>query len=98
MPRRSQNPQYRIREQLFFLGTVGNDCPLKRDLRNPTNTSEDAALRSAVFTSLTRVAQSKSSRHEIAVTPNSRPMPSKVTRIAYVFAVEEVGLEEPFCD
>src|SRR6266481_1372324 len=33
----SQNPQYRVREQLFFESTVGNDRPLKRDLRNPTN-------------------------------------------------------------
>jgi hypothetical protein len=32
-----QNPQYRVREQLFFLSTVGNDFPLKRDLRNPPN-------------------------------------------------------------
>src|ERR1700674_2288480 len=31
--RRSQNLPYGAREQVFFLGTVGNECPLKRDLR-----------------------------------------------------------------
>src|SRR5208282_3708089 len=35
--RRSQNPQYRVNEQFFFLGTVGDDCSLQRDLRNPPN-------------------------------------------------------------
>ncbi len=34
---RSQNLPYGVREPLFFLGTVGNDRPLKRNLRNPTN-------------------------------------------------------------
>jgi hypothetical protein len=38
----------------------------------------DAAMRSAVFTSLARAGLSKSSKREIVVTPNSRAMPSKV--------------------
>jgi len=38
----------------------------------------DAALRSAVFTSLTTAGLSKSSTREIAVTPNSLAMPSNV--------------------
>ena len=58
----------------------------------------DAALRSAVFTSLTRAGLSKSSSARDRCDTELTGYAEQSSRITYVFAVEEVGLEEPFRD